>query len=520
MNKTNQLKLDEYYQLICEDKQLDIRKMKADAEELLSYSYQINDTYGQAFAFLHLSIYYITKGELDSARYHLEKSKTLCIHDEFDKLLASCYCCEGTIYKLNGDKIKAIRIYGKAMDLAEKQNENSIISVLYNNIAVILMDYEDMELAKKYFQLAAEKLMQLPKQKNDLVQVYANLVHVCCVLQDLTAAHDYFNKANIMDFENEKASSSIKASEVRLYAEEHDISRVEQAYVEYMEIINHSKASEAFFASDILIVAESLLIADVKENCRILLTRLEKLLEHSDLELELQLFKLYIRFQETYGEESAETYEKYYFLLIQSEDQEYSSLAESLRSRIKLSEMNQKQSVLEKENEMLQKQAHLDEMTGTFNRRYFDKLLLKINSDSHVQRIGCIMIDIDHFKKYNDTYGHLQGDEILKHVADTLTEHAVEGIYVGRFGGDEFYCLCAGLHDTQIEQYLTDIYDDLHGLSIEHCMNTGHIITMSAGYCNEAKIDIVLSKVLDCADQALYAAKEKGRNCFVKYTNL
>lgn len=518
MRKGNKLILDEYYQLIRNDKQVNIYKMKDEAEELLRYSYQVDDTYGQAFAFIHLAIYYITLHKFDSANFNLEKAKTICIRDDYNKLLISCYGHEGTICQLSGKKIKAIRIYGKAMDLAEKQNDNTITSVLYNNIAIILMDYKDMELAKEYFESAADKLLQLPEQNYNLVQVYANLVHVCCVLEDLKTAYYYFDKAIAIDFENEKASSSIKASEVRLYAQAQDIPKVEQAYAEYMEIINYCKASETYFASDILLVAESLLISDLKENCHTLLMRLGKLLEHSDLELELQFYKLYIRFQETYAEESSEIYEKYYYLLMQSENQEYSSLAESLRGRIKLSELNQRQSDLEKENEALQKQAHLDEMTGIYNRRYFEKLLLKINSDSCVQSIGCNMLDIDHFKEYNDTYGHLQGDQILRQVSEILTKHALEGIYVGRFGGDEFYCLCVNLQDTQIEKYLIEVYDDLLAQRIEHSMNIDHIVTLSGGFCNEAKTSIVLSKVLDCADQALYAAKKKGRNIFVKYT--
>lgn len=522
MSKKNRLKLEEYYNLIRNSKQVDVSKMKDEAEELLRYSYQCNDTYGQAFAFVHLAIYHVTLHRLDSARFNLEKAKTLCLHENYDDLLLSCYFYEGTICQLSGNKIKAIRVYGQTKDLAEKQHENNtLISILYNNIALILMDYNDTELAKEYFELAADKLIHLPKQNYNLAQVYSNLAHVCGILQDLTAARYYLEKAKQIKCENEKAFSSIKASEIFIYAQEHDVLKVMQAYAEYQELMNNCKTSKSLFSADILLVVESLLIADLKESCHDLLISLEKLLEPlNDLELELQLYKLYIRFQETYAEESTEIYEKYYHLLLQSENQEYCSLEESLRGRIKLFEMNQNQSILEKENEVLQKQAHLDEMTGIFNRRYFDKLLLKINADSNVQNIGCIMLDIDYFKGYNDTYGHLQGDQILKKVATILTKHVVDGIYVGRFGGDEFYCLCADLQDAQIEKYLINVNDDLREQRIEHRVAANHIVTLSAGFCNEEKASVILSEVLDHADQALYKAKENGRNCFARYKKL
>lgn len=517
MSEGKQLRLEEYYRLIRDNKQLDIRKMKDEAEELLHYSYQVNDTYGQAFAFVHLAIYYMVLRKLDSARFNLAKAEAICIRDKYDKLLISCYCHEGTICQMGGDKIKAIRVYGKAMDLAEKHQENTMSGILYNNVAVILMSYEDMTLAKEYFELAADVLVHLPEQKHNLVQAYTNLACACCALGDMATAHAYIDKAKAVNIENEKADSSIKASEIRIHAEECNVEKVKQGYVEYLKIVDHCKAEEAFFAADILLVAENLLLVDLKEECRALLQRMERLLDSSNLELELQLYKVYIKFQETYGEESAETCEKYYRLLMQSENQEYSSLAESLRGRIKLSEISQKQSALERENEQLQKQAHLDEMTGAFNRRYFDKLLLKMNADGRVENIGCIMLDIDHFKEYNDTYGHLQGDQILKQVTKTLSKHATESIYVGRFGGDEYYCLCSDLRDEQIEAYLTAVYADLRAQHMEHSSNAGGIVTISAGFYNAPKADIILSKVMDCADRALYQAKEKGRDCFAKY---
>lgn len=519
MSKKNQKKLDEYYQLILEYKQSNIYAMKEKTEELLKYSYQYNDSYGQAFAFIHLAIFYITTRELASAQYNLMKAKKICLRSNYDQLLISYYACRGTVCQLNGHKVEAIRLYGKALYLAEKHEEHMMMGVLYNNIGDILNGYEDMELAKKYLMLAIDKLLQFPQQRYNLAQVYAHLVSVYCDLHDVANAYIYLAKAQSLYFENDIALGAIKASELRLYAEEQAIPKIKQAYIEYTKIISREDIQASVFLSNHLLVLESLSLVNLKEEFHLLFTVAKESCDNTNVEYALKLCKLYIRFQEQNSEETIQEYERYYHLLMQSEELEYSSLAQSLHGRITLFEMNQKQSLLEKENELLQKQVHLDELTGVYNRRYFDKLLYKIDNDHNIRKIGCIMIDVDLFKEYNDTYGHLQGDIILRQVAQLLTKHAIEGIYVGRFGGDEFYCLCADLEDKQIEKYLTDVYDDLHTQRIEHRMNVAHIITLSAGFCNEEKKNLILSGVMDRADQALYIAKEKGRNRFMKYTS-
>lgn len=509
--------MEQYYESIRVNELVNPQIMKEETEQLLHYSYQYNNIYGQAYAFLYLAIFYLYQNTLTSAQFNLSKAKTLCSCNGYQALLVTCIRYEGTICLLRGDKMKAIRIYGQAMDLAEKLQDHNTIGILFNNIAVILMEYKDMELAKEYFERAVKNFLHLDEHQANLVCGYANLVQICCSLHDLDMAHVYLDKANEIKLVNVRVESALKASAICLYAHENDVLNTIHSYQEYVKYIEQSKVKYTVFTSDLLVIAESFLYVDARVEGFAFFSKFEALFACANTEFQLPFYKYYIKFHEKYGKDCTLYYERYYQLLKQSEDQEYHNLAESLRGRIELSEMSQKQSDLEKENELLQKQAHLDEMTGAYNRRYFDKLLSKLHYNQQVQMIGCIMLDVDHFKEYNDTYGHLQGDHILKQVVDTLHIYASEGIYVGRFGGDEFYCLCANLQDEQIKAYLQHVYEDLRTQHIEHIKNTNHIVTLSAGFYNGIRENYMENCILDYADQALYMAKQRGRNTFVKY---
>lgn len=157
------------------------------------------------------------------------------------------------------------------------------------------------------------------------------------------------------------------------------------------------------------------------------------------------------------------------------------------------------------------KEARTDGLTGLMNRRAFDKSMDDVFSQWQKQdRKFCVgLIDIDHFKQINDTYGHPAGDMILKQVAHTLQTELKDAICVARFGGEEFSLLTLSSLDQAAEQL-----DDLRGLvskmQVEHegkCIN----LTLSAGVSQVIegeRIGIMIRR----ADEALYASKVSGRN--------
>lgn len=158
-------------------------------------------------------------------------------------------------------------------------------------------------------------------------------------------------------------------------------------------------------------------------------------------------------------------------------------------------------------------EARTDPLTGLANRRAFDEELSRRLSQR--QRQGttlCLQIlDIDYYKSFNDTFGHLLGDTVLREIAKRLNDAARHMDIVSRIGGDEFAILLPGcsLEDASLaaERLRVAIAD-----TPLHCDGEEHWLTISSGLA-EAEFDDDVRSLIRRADSALYAAKDAGRNC-------
>ncbi|MBP88167.1 MAG: hypothetical protein CMJ64_15865 [Planctomycetaceae bacterium] len=161
--------------------------------------------------------------------------------------------------------------------------------------------------------------------------------------------------------------------------------------------------------------------------------------------------------------------------------------------------------------------ARTDALTGLANRRAFDEELSRRLAQR--QRQGtplCLMIiDVDRFKSFNDHLGHLEGDAILKEIADTLLGAARHMDIVARLGGDEFAVILPGSNLDEAgkaaERFRRAISDNPTRCTIDR-----NSPTISSGVV-EAQLDDDVVSLIKRADSALYAAKEAGRNCSFRH---
>jgi len=160
-------------------------------------------------------------------------------------------------------------------------------------------------------------------------------------------------------------------------------------------------------------------------------------------------------------------------------------------------------------------QSHLDSLTNVYNHGYFLRLL-----EGHINKarqecepLSLIMLDIDFFKKYNDTYGHLSGDEILRNLCNIIKGHLKRTDILGRWGGEEFAISLPTANGKQAQQIAERIRTSVVQLSREECEQIDSPMpTVSQGiavYPLEADDSM---KLIDLADKRLYMAKERGRN--------
>jgi diguanylate cyclase (GGDEF)-like protein len=163
----------------------------------------------------------------------------------------------------------------------------------------------------------------------------------------------------------------------------------------------------------------------------------------------------------------------------------------------------------------VEQQSRLDSLTGVYNHGYFLKRLEEQAEESFITKapLGLIMLDIDYFKRYNDTFGHLVGDRILTALCTVIKQHIKQQDAVGRWGGEEFVISLPGITGPQAMQVAQRISETMQLLRVEdRDQKMVPIPTVSQGiavFPNEAD---EIFQLIDIADRRLYIAKERGRN--------
>lgn len=177
------------------------------------------------------------------------------------------------------------------------------------------------------------------------------------------------------------------------------------------------------------------------------------------------------------------------------------------RSQQELTEINQE----------LRRLTNVDGLTNLSNRRYLTESLG--SQWGHSMRaqtpITAMMIDVDHFKLFNDTYGHLAGDEVLQRVAQVVKAVCRRSTDIAaRYGGEEFIAVLSGMAQAQVAILAATLVDQVAALNIPHSQSTTHDnVTISVGTATviPQRGDHAAS-LIQAADEALYAAKRAGRN--------
>ena len=161
-----------------------------------------------------------------------------------------------------------------------------------------------------------------------------------------------------------------------------------------------------------------------------------------------------------------------------------------------------------------------DPLTGLYNRRAFDDIFLHTVTKPHEKCVGLLYIDIDNFKKYNDFYGHNDGDVTLQKVAKAINDSLQrKGDYAFRLGGEEFAVIISVEDEEEMIRIAERIREHIMELGIEHVENPPlNIVTISIGaFLKGWDQNIGQIDMLQKADSALYNAKQNGRNRVMAY---
>jgi len=184
---------------------------------------------------------------------------------------------------------------------------------------------------------------------------------------------------------------------------------------------------------------------------------------------------------------------------------------------------------LETQIHNLEKDLIYDSLTGLKTRAFFEEesniylsAIANVSTSKRKEWFGfknlsVLFFDIDNFKKINDVYGHDVGDMVLKKVAETIKKSMREGDTVARWGGEEIVAQLLGSSETDAKSKAEDVRKKIEGLSFESAPDLK--VTVSIGVANAFEV-MTCDTLVKNADEAMYKAKESGKNKVVAYSEL
>jgi|GEM_PF-4295228 len=178
---------------------------------------------------------------------------------------------------------------------------------------------------------------------------------------------------------------------------------------------------------------------------------------------------------------------------------------------------------LKNQNCVLDDMVYIDTLTGVGSRRLLQDKMPEDFRDAteNNELISIAMIDVDHFKLYNDTYGHIQGDTVLMKIGEMLKSTFYSSDFIMRYGGEEFLVFSKGKAAQEINRLINLFISNLRNEKIEHSKGIGGVVTASVGvYSAVPTKDDDLEEFIKIADSKLYKAKETGRNKIIFYLNI
>jgi diguanylate cyclase (GGDEF)-like protein len=198
---------------------------------------------------------------------------------------------------------------------------------------------------------------------------------------------------------------------------------------------------------------------------------------------------------------------------------EFIPLARTLNAMA--AQLGQRERELVASNDRLTVIASIDMLSGLANRRGFQSRLdfEWMKAQQYDSELSLLMIDVDHFKLYNDTYGHPEGDACLTRLGETLSGIAAETMgFAGRYGGEEFCLLLPNTASHRAVEIGEAVRAAVQALAMPHCTSSYQTVTVSVGVAaSRPNAGLQPGDLIEAADAALYAAKHRGRNTVVEH---
>ncbi|PMG35930.1 diguanylate cyclase [Vibrio splendidus] len=515
----------------------------------------------KAQSLVELAIEYISKGELAESEIQIRAAIDIAESLHYEELLIKAYNTAGVINNIRNDFPEAQYFFHKGLDLGKKYPQHIYNSKIVSNMALLYIYLEDWPKALKLMKKAKKLYYKSGLLEASTIGVlHVNESFAFLRSGDLVKGREAYQSAAKLNGDNVSERYKIillKAESDVLLAERNFESarQVANLCLRYPGVDKYTLQMGQCYLNRALanigLNRDNFVFADLKRSSAmfdVVGTRSWKVLglrtlaeyydSRGDSENALRYFKLYYK-----GNKALLFDKRQSDIFLLEQDFATASLAqenELLNAEKELGELTlDKQqlrnrivvalgimvmisaalllirlSSIQRKNKALVTQSTTCALTGLYNRRYLEQLLTQpIPFNNSQFGISLVILDLDHFKRVNDTFGHDIGDEVLVEVARRVKQHLLPNDVVARWGGEEFVLLLSGSVDPEqqlnaIRLGIAETPIDTHSGSLDLTTSIG----ASIGIAQEQLNQDTYKKYLKSADDALYQAKESGRN--------
>lgn len=498
----------------------DLDKLEILCKQLLEVSDATHDTYGITFANLYIFDSLYARGKYEEARFYLIRTRSLCEQHNYQDLLMVFHNLAGIYYMNLFDEHSALQHLVTALDLTQKANDVVLSSKIYNNLGICFRRRCDNSSALEYFNMAYETIKDhiTDDVRGTSISFLCNAAEVYQAMKIIDKSKGRIQIAQDLFTDSRYSYLQIKSVWCGHYAisgdREKSIQIAKEMLTEGLCEFEHIQFVESVYYE----IFDHMISIDCKEMSYRYLLLVASCSSYKNIGRYYNYITQKIKYYERYGSisECEQVYKEFYKVSLKLNDVDNALRVENVLAKIDLTKALFDLRTMRKENKQLESASHIDELTQLYNRRYISKLVTKVQIGNETKSLGYMMLDVDYFKEYNDFYGHFKGDEVLQYVASILKKHEKENLYASRYGGDEFLVLFVNYTKEQIQSYIQLIQADIQQSNIVHEKSKcSSYISVSIGYSQGILQDHTMqTDLLQCADQALYQAKEAGRNCY------
>ncbi|PKH06056.1 diguanylate cyclase [Moritella sp. Urea-trap-13] len=541
------------------------------AKKLLDFAEQEQLQWLKASALSELAIERTKRGDLDTALTYLNESERIAKEINYEGLLIKSYNSLGVISILSSDYSKAQEYFHQGLKLIETNPKHLYHSKIIGNLAVIYIYLEEWNKAIAYIAQSKEIYGQDKRLEPAIMtilltnesNVYFRLGNTLQARRAYAEARQTLEKdssarlqavvlnslSNVLYLEQQYESAIAESNRclgldgIQKLPLQRGLCYKSKAHSN-MALGNYSAAIEDLHASikDNIKIAHT---AYITGNYKSLSQAYEKLGNSSDA---LKYFKLYYLgdkevlfdqrqselylLEESFNAEAARN--AFALLKTKNEIQDLELEGQTLVTRVILGvtfcvllalgyvikknlDIENKNQLLQYSNTNLVELSTRDALTGLYNRRHFDQFILSLKQDNSVYRdsnFTIAIMDLDHFKKINDNYGHDVGDAVLINVAKRFLLQLPSSGLIIRWGGEEFICVIEDQDDISSLDQLHKVWKVIKDVPVATV--AGDIdITISIGAVTDVSVSQLMmnhAELIKRADERLYKAKHSGRN--------